>query len=485
MYVLTKLASLKTPEQFQAHTKSLGIEIPLAKFVHEGPQSPLFTPISWQGIAIGNRIAVQPMEGWDGTTDGGITEPMQRRWRRFGESGAKLIWGGEAMAVRPDGRANPNQLILMERNRDGVAELLQGLKSAHKERWNHTDDLIVGFQLTHSGRFCRPNGPKWEPKIAHRHPLLDAKFSVTGDENLWTETELKTLIQDYVRAAKLAWEIGAHFVDVKACHGYLIHEFLSARTRRDSFGGSLENRARLLLEIIREIRKAVPHLAIGVRLSAFDTIPHEPNPDTAVEGKLGQGRPRSFEDLLPYLWGFGLNEQNPLEMHLTEPLQLIEWLKAEGVTLLNVSAGSPYYTPHLLRPAAFPPSDGYQPHEDPLISVAKHFSVTRQIKKQNPELLVVGSGYSYLQEFMPAAAIHNIHNGWTDFMGIGRSVLSYPQAMMDAALKGTSQRKLVCRTFSDCTTAPRNGLPSGCYPLDDFYKGTETADKVKEIKSRL
>jgi 2,4-dienoyl-CoA reductase-like NADH-dependent reductase (Old Yellow Enzyme family) len=226
-------------------------------------------------------------------------------------------------------------------------------------------------------------------------------------------------------------------------------------------------------------------MGIGVRLSAFDTIPHEPNPDTAVEGKLGQGRPRAFEALLPYQWGFGMNEQNPLEVDLTEPQQVIEWLQAEGVSLLNVSAGSPYYTPHLLRPAAFPPSDGYQPHEDPLISVAKQFSVTRQIKKKNPRMLVVGSGYSYLQEFMPAAAVHNVHNGWTDFMGVGRSVLSYPQAMMDALLEGTSKRKLVCRTFSDCTTAPRNGLPSGCYPLDDFYKGTETADKVKEIKSRL
>lgn len=100
-------------------------------------------------------------------------------------------------------------------------------------------------------------------------------------------------------------------------------------------------------------------------------------------------------------------------------------------------------------------------------------------------MVVIGSGYSYLQEYMPAAALHNVKAGWTDMMGIGRSVLSYPRAMMDAIAKGTSERKLVCRTFSDCTTAPRNGLPSGCYPLDEYYKGTPTAEKVKEIKSQL
>ena len=96
---------------------------------------------------------------------------------------------------------------------------------------------------------------------------------------------------------------------------------------------------------------------------------------------------------------------------------------------------------------------------------------------------MVGSGYSYLQEYLPHAAQHNVREGWTDFVGLGRTVLSYPQVLMDSILQRKSQRKLICRTFSDCTTAPRNGLPSGCYPLDDYYKGTETAEAVKKIKS--
>ena len=483
MHVLTKLSSLKTPELFRKHVESLGIDIPLDTQVHQPTDSPLMNSLPWNNRTIGNRIAVQPMEGWDGTTSGGISEAMIRRWRRFGESGAKLIWGGEAMAVRPDGRANPNQLILIEANRDGIGQLLAELRQSHREHWGKIDDLVIGCQLTHSGRFCRPNDHhRWEPRVAHRHPLLDSKFGVT-ESCLLTEQEILGLIDDYVRAAKLAHAIGADFVDIKCCHGYLLHEFLSARTRQDAFGGSLENRARIVIEIIQRIRKKVPGLGIGVRLSAYDSIPHEPNPETAIDSKLGQGRPRAHDHLIPYQWGFGMNIQRPTEIDLTEPLQFIQWIRGEGVDLLNVTAGSPYYTPHMLRPAAFPPSDGYQPHEDPLVSVAKHFHVTKQIKQENPGLLVVGSGYSYMQEHLAASAVHNVRVGWTDFVGIGRTVLSYPKVLTDAVLHGTSQRKLICRTFSDCTTAPRNGLPSGCYPLDDYYKGTETAEAVKRIKS--
>ena len=484
MYQLTKIASLKTPEAFRQHTASLGIELPIDDSLEVGDASPLSKGLLWNGRRIGNRIAVQPMEGWDGTLTGGMTAPMKRRWERFGESGAKLIWGGEAMAVRPDGRANPNQLVIQENNRDDIKLLLSSLRHTHVQTYGEDSDLAVGFQLTHSGRFCRPTDHHhWEPRVAYRHPLLDPKFGVSDDAAVLNEPDLKQLVRDYVRAAEIARWAGADFVDIKCCHGYLLHEFLSARKRRDGYGGPLANRARLLLEIIEAVRKQIPELGIGVRLSAFDMVPFEPNPATAVEGRLGQGRPRDYSKLLPYAYGFGLSESDPLSMDLTETLVLIGWLKDAGVQLLNVTAGSPYYTPHLLRPAAFPPSDGYQPHEDPLISVSKHFSATRQIKRAFPELLVVGSGYSYLQEYLPHAAQHNVREGWTDFVGLGRTVLSYPQVLMDSILQRKSQRKLICRTFSDCTTAPRNGLPSGCYPLDDYYKGTETAEAVKKIKS--
>src|SRR5204863_7504604 len=128
-----------------------------------------------------------------------------RRWQRFGESGAKLIYGGEAMAVRPDGRANPNQLIINEQNKADLARLRETLLAAHKERFGNTDDLIIGFQLTHSGRFCKPNDKsRLEPRVAYRHPILDQRFNVTSDGQVWTDAEIERLIEDYVEAAKVA-----------------------------------------------------------------------------------------------------------------------------------------------------------------------------------------------------------------------------------------------------------------------------------------
>ncbi len=485
-YTLTKLTSLKTVSDFQAHVQSLGIDLPIDDRLTNGDGSPILTPIRWGSKVIGNRIAIQPMEGWDGTNTGGTSEATVRRWGRFGESGAKLIWGGEAMAVRPDGRANPNQLLILKENQAAIEQLRSTLIHSHRETYDHVDDLVIGFQLTHSGRFCRPNDKKrWEPRVAYRHPILDKKFSVDSDSMVWTDAQLDELVGDYAKAATIAQQIGADFVDIKCCHGYLLHEFLGAKTRPGMYGGSFENRTRLLSSIIKAVQQSSPGLGIGVRLSAFDTVPFVPNQATALAGKQGQGMPTDFSKLVPYVWGFGIDESDPLEHDLTEVRSLIELLAGLDVTLINLSAGSPYYTPHILRPAAYPPSDGYQPHEDPLISVARQLNAAAQLKAQFPGTLMVGSGYSYLQEFLPNVGQHQIRTGKIDFIGLGRMVLSYPKQLTDAIQLGKSERKLVCRTFSDCTTAPRNGLASGCYPLDEYYKRTPEAARLKEIKANL
>src|SRR3954470_16424111 len=155
-FKLTRIPSLKSVAEFRQHCASLGISLPCADEILTGEQSPLSRCIeapTINGKRIGNRIAIQPMEGWDGTTSGGITDEMVRRWGRFGESGAKLIYGGEALAVRPDGRANPNQLIINRENLAGLAKLRTTLVHAHEQRYGTSSDLVIGFQLTHSGRF--------------------------------------------------------------------------------------------------------------------------------------------------------------------------------------------------------------------------------------------------------------------------------------------------------------------------------------------
>ncbi len=160
--------------------------------------------------------------------------------------------------------------------------------------------------------------------------------------------------------------------------------------------------------------------------------------------------------------------------------------------LLDLSAGSPYYNPHLQRPAAYPPSDGYQPAHDPLIDVARQINVVRQVKEHLaglrrskpgvPAPVVIGTAYSYLQEYLPHVAQYAVRHDWTDMVGLGRVVLSYPERLADATTKGVLATRFNCRTFSDCTTGPRNGLISGCYPLDEYYKAKPEYHQLKQIK---
>jgi 2,4-dienoyl-CoA reductase-like NADH-dependent reductase (Old Yellow Enzyme family) len=419
------------------------------------------------------------MEGWDAHRDGSPSELTLRRWRHFGLSGAKLIWGGEAAAVQPDGRANPNQTLATPSNKAGLAALLNECVTAHRQTFDTTDDLVVGLQLTHSGRFCRPDGTKLAPRIAYHHPLLDAKFGIRPDDDsvVWTDDDLERLIDAYVAAAGLARDVGFQFVDVKACHGYLLHEFLSARSRPGRFGGDLAGRSRLLLTIIRRVREAFPNLTVLVRLSIFDSLPYATSRDV--------GQPMEHAHLLPYRYGFGVDELHPLQHDLTEGIALLRLLQAAGVPAVNISCGSPYYNPHIQRPAIFPPSDGYQPPEDPLVGVVRQIQAARACKSAVPDLPMVGTGYTYLQDFVPHVAQAVVRAGWIDLVGLGRMVLSYPELPTDTLTRGPTERKKVCRTFSDCTTAPRNHLPSGCYPLDPFYKQRPEADEVKRVKQDL
>lgn len=486
-FKLTRLATIKSPADFRAQCASLGIDIPCDDDLMTS-DSPLGRPadVVINGKRPGNRIVIHPMEGWDGTTTGGVTEEMRRRWHRFGESGAKMICGGEAMAVRPDGRANPNQLILIEENKAGIAELVSILKAAHAERYGTTDDLVIGFQLTHSGRFCRPHDKRWESRIAFRHPILDKKFNVTSDDQVFTDAQIEELIRDYIRAARIAHEVGADFVDIKHCHGYLLHEFLGAHTRPGKYGGSFENRTRILREITAGIRAEGNPIEFGVRLSCFDKVPHRPDPALSQPGKLGPGIPEDFSACLPYRYGFGVNPEDPTQIDLTETHAFVALCGELGVKVLNTSAGSPYYTPHLQRPAAFPPSDGYQPAYDPLVDVERQLQVVRQIKARAPkDLYIIGSGYTYLQEFLPNVAQSIVRQSWADAIGLGRAVLSYPAMLADAIQGRTMEKKFICRTFSECTTAPRNGLISGCYPLDKYYTQKPEFQKLKEIKKSI
>jgi 2,4-dienoyl-CoA reductase-like NADH-dependent reductase (Old Yellow Enzyme family) len=482
-----RISTLKSVADFRRHVVAMGLELPCEEAVVTRASSPLALPVSQvtiNGKTIGNRCAVHPMEGWDGTRTGGITEDVCRRWRRFGESGAKLICGGEAMAVCLEGRANPNQLVICDQNKRDLARLRDLLLHAHRERYGNTGDLVIGFQLTHSGRFCKPSDTRrLEPRVAYRHPLLDQRFNVTDDSQVLTDDEVDRLIEKYIQAARLAWDVGADFVDLKHCHGYLLHEFLSAFTRPGKYGGAFQNRTRILREIVAGIRADGNPIDLAVRLSAFDSVPFKPDPASSRGGQPGPGVPEDFSRHLPYRFAFGANAENPLEPDLAEPMAFVRLCGELGVKILNLSAGSPYYNPHLQRPAAYPPSDGYQTPEDPLVGVARQVAAARRLKAgAPPNLVVVGSAYSYLQQYLPHVAQAVIRRGWVDMVGVGRMMLAYPTLLADALERGELETKQLCRTFSDCTTAPRHGLVSGCYPLDKYYAGKPEARQLKAIK---
>jgi NADPH2 dehydrogenase len=475
-----KIAQFKSVAAFRLRLGELGIALPVdERVLSVADGSPMAEPIAVAGFHVGNRWCIHPMEGWDANRDGSPSEHTFRRWRNFGRSGAKLIWGGEAAAVRPDGRANPNQLLASPSNRAGFTALLRELTDTHRASFGSLDGLMVGLQLTHSGRFCKPDDHfRSAPRIAYHHPLLDAKFKIdpADDSIVWTDAELDRLIDDYVTAARLAQEVGFRLADIKACHGYLLHEFLSARHRSGPYGGDVAGRSRLLLTIIDRVRDEVPQLVVGVRLSVFDSVPFATSRDV--------GGPMKYDKLLPYEYGFGVAANDPLAIDLTEPLELMRMLVAHGVAAINLSCGSPYYNPHLTRPAIFPPIDGYQPPEDPLVGVWRQIDTVRQCKAALPNVPLVGSGYSYLQDYLPHVAQAIVREGWTDFVGIGRMVLAYPELPADTLAGRDLERKRICRTFSDCTTAPRNGLVSGCYPLDPYYKSLPEREELIAIKRK-
>jgi len=482
---ILRLGTVKEVERFQEHVRALGLDIPCDRELKSEADSPLRMPLKRAGFTIGNRIAVQPMEGWDGTADGNPSVHTFERWKKFGRSGAKLIWGGEAVAVTHAGRANPNQLLIAPHTKKGLAELRKTLIEEHIRTIGSDQGLLIGLQLTHSGRYCRPNRhDKPEPRILYHHPILDRKLGLPADYPVLTDGEIEGILEQFHGAAKIAEELGFDFVDIKHCHGYLGHEFLSAHTREGKFGGTLDNRTRFLREIVHTIRVIAPELQIGVRLSAFDTIAYRPDPSQSANGKLGPGIPEEYGHLIPYRWGFGVNPENPIEPDLTETIQFLTLLEDLRISLVNLTAGSPYYNPHIQRPALYPPSDGYQPAEDPLSGVALQMNVTRQLKKRFPNLVIVGTAYSYLQDFLPNVAQAAVREGWVDSVAIGRMILTYPELLYDASEGKPVQHKRICRTFSDCTTAPRKGLPSGCYPLDPLYKNSELAEQLKIAKAK-
>ncbi|MGE5313500.1 MAG: NADH:flavin oxidoreductase [Acidobacteriota bacterium] len=455
----------KSLDDLRADATKLGLDITFEEHLEA-----IARPVKIGARTIGNALGIHPMEGCDGTLDGKPDELTYRRWQRFGDGGAKLIWG-EATAVVPEGLANSRQLLLNDANLPDFEKLVSVTRTAHRARFGTDSDLMIGLQLTHSGRWSYR-----APVIAYHHPqadkvtFADKKKGIRIDASypLITDDELERLEDAYVKAAKLALKAGFDFVDIKQCHTYLLNELLGARTREGRYGGSFENRTRMIRNILSKIRSEVgSKLTLATRLNVYDGVPFEIDPAT------GAGRPIAFET--PYPYSFGVKAENPLEQDLTEPIALIRMMREYGVDLVNVSMGSPYYNMHYGRPFEKKPFDGYETPEHPLAGVARHFEATEKIQTEFPDLAVVGTGYSWLQKYLIQAGESNLRRKRVSIVAVGRGAIAYPDFAADALANGALKQSHVCIAISYCTNLMRSKnnelgqYPAGCVPRDAIY----------------
>lgn len=457
----------RTVDELDAESQRLGLDLRFSSDF-----SPLFAPVALGALTAGNALCIQPMEGCDGTLDGKPGELTYRRYRRFGAGGAKLIWG-EAAAVVDEGRANSRQLLVNRDNAESLAQMVRECRQAHREAFGSDDDLVFGLQLTHSGRYSYRR-----PLIACHCPLLDPRTvvdrktgqTVDASYPLLDDDTLDRLPDHYVEAARIAHEVGFQFVDLKQCHRYLLNELLGARTRPGRYGGDLANRTRLARTIIERIRAEVPGLVVVSRLNVYDGIPYRngPNPDAP-------GEPCAWTPPVETAWGTRLDD--PFTPDLTEPLWWVGEMHKLGVAMVNISLGNPYASPHLIRPFEYPPPDGYHTPEHPLIGVDRHFRLAAAVQQAYPDLPVVGSGYSYLQEFLPHAGAANVRDGRCRFVGVGRASLPMPDFARQLQEQGKFERRRICRTFSYCTALMRSKhnaegqFATGCPPFDKEVYG--------------
>ncbi len=381
----------------------LGMELP-----YQADSKVLGTPIKIGDKTVKNRILIQPIEGFDSNADGSPSERSVARYCEMARNGAGAIWI-ESVSVNEEGRSNGAQLWITRENVGSFEKMNQAIQQAGD------GDVYTILQLTHSGRYSNPHGTP-RPVCAFHSESIPKE-----NERIITDEELEALEEDYVEAILLAQQAGFDAVDVRACHGYLINELFAAVNRPGRYGGSFENRVRMLLNIIDKAKSRCS-IVIGVRLNMYDGVPY---PD-----------------------GWGVDHEDPTKMDLEEPLKLVRLLNARGVRLLNVSNGIGAYSPFVIRPYD---TGGLEPFEPQLAGINRMLTCARLAKQNAPDMIVVGSALTWLREFGPGVAAAAIEKGWYDIAGFGRQALAYPEFSRDILSGDGMRRSRCCVTCCGCT----------------------------------
>jgi len=407
------------------------------------------------GLVIPNSLAVHPMEGCDGDSQGRPGSLAMRRYQRFAAGGAGLIWA-EATAVVPEGRANPRQLWLHQGSKEAFAAMVKMMRQAAAESMSPRHRPVIVVQLTHSGRYSKPAGaaapiipqrdPYRDPLVPQVEPTPNAKSKIPEDWPIVADDYLDRLKERYVEAARLAYEVGFDAVDIKSCHGYLINELLACHNRQGKYGGSFENRTRFLLDVIEAIRKELgPSARMVTRLGVYDAI--------------------------PYPYGWGVDKDDYRKPDLTEPIRLIGLLQQRGLGLINVTVANPYYNPHIGRPFNEPIVGGYPEPEHPLVGVKRLLDAAADIQTCFKDVAIVGTGYSWLRMLFANVAAAQKAKGLVTLAGAGRMAFAYPDFAKDIITKGRMFADKVCVGCSACTQIMRDGGMTGCAVRDNIVYG--------------
>ena len=415
----------------------------------------LAEPVQAGELVMPNSLAVHPMEGCDGDSQGRPGKLTWRRYERFAAGGAGLIWA-EATAVVPEGRANPRQLWIHEKNKDRFAAMVKMMRQVAAGSMGRAHKPVIVLQLTHSGRYSKPEGlaqpviaqrdPYRDPLVPQQKPTPNAKSKIPDDWPIVTDDYLDRLQDAYVEAARMAFEAGFDAVDIKSCHGYLINELFACRDRKGKYGGSFENRTRFPLEVIDKIRK-------------------ELGEDAPVVTRLG------IYDAIPYPFGWAVDEADYTRADLAEPKKLIALLQQRGVNLINITVANPYYNPHVGRPFNEPIVGGYEEPEHPLVGVNRLIDLTGEIQKQFPGIAIVGTGYSWLRTLFANVAAANKAKGLATLIGAGRMAFAYPDFAKDIITTGRMYPEKVCVACSACTQIMRDSGMTGCVVRDNEVYG--------------
>lgn len=414
--------------------------------------------IQFNHLTIPNRLSIQPMEGFDAKLTGNPSELTFRRYQRYSKGGVGLIWF-EATSIAEDCRSNDHQLMLSEEN-------IKDFKKLTSLTRNRCDKNLksLGFdghcclilQLNHSGRYSKREGKKYPIRTYHSDEL-DKGISVNKkDGMIISDEKLKEIEEIWIQKAILAKEAGFDGVDIKACHGYLISDLLSAHIRKNSKygGGDFENRSRFYLNIVTNLQNTFRN-----------------DSDFIVTTRLG------VYDGNPYPIGFGVkfieNEEFPATLELSEPVDLINKLGKLGIDLINISIGDPHQKPYITRPYDIPVKGGVLPKEHPLFSVYRIIYITSMIKSLIPEeIKIVGSGYSYLRQYAGNLASGVIENSMADICGFGRMAFANPDFAEQIFQNGIIDKQKSCISCSKCSQLMRESKNTGCAIRDPNYKGS-------------